>query len=298
MAATPDVDDLTLVQAIARTGSIGAAARAMLVSQPSASARLARLERRLGVALFQRGTRGATPTPAGKVLCQRAEHILGHLDHVVDEVRAAGVETPIRVGCFHGLADSVLPLLDAHHRTGPLVQYVDHGATLIEWVAEGTLDAAVVSIAEQLALPVNVVAQGIGRDEMVVLVPDGAPAPRKGRLPLKELTLPTSTYDLRFDELAHRIIALGGTPRFGATVTATVRMARLSHDPAVVPRSAALLERQPGERIVELPFRWDLRLSLVSRPDPAPELRALAGTLTRELGLARISRPRRTDGAG
>ena len=55
--------------AISRTGSVGTAARELRISQPSASQRLARLERTCATQLFLRDTR-------------RAEHILGHLDEV------------------------------------------------------------------------------------------------------------------------------------------------------------------------------------------------------------------------
>lgn len=286
MGTSLNVDDLAMVRQIAQAGSIGAAARRLLVSQPSLSNRLGRLERRLGVTIFERGTRGARATVAGQVLIKNADHILGHLDRVVDEVRAASGAAPLRIGCFHGLADSVLPLLDAASGARPMLQYVDHGATLVEWVAEGALDAAVVSIAGQVTLPPKTVTRDIGRDEMIVFVPAGAPTPSRGRRSLKGLSLPTSTYDMRREELTDRITALGGTPRFGATVTATLRMARLSRDAAIVPRSAAYAELRPGEEIKRLPFHWNLRLSLVTRPDPPDTLLELTDMLTTELGLA------------
>ena len=80
MASLPSVEDLQLVQAVIRTGAVGTAARELRISQPSASQRLARLERMCGTKLFERDTRGARATPAGAELNRRADHILGHLE--------------------------------------------------------------------------------------------------------------------------------------------------------------------------------------------------------------------------
>src|SRR3954469_15763829 len=79
MASTPglpDLDDLRLVVTIAETGAIGSAAAQLHVSQPSASQRLAILERRLGVTLFDRDTRGARLTAAGEELASAGTRAL------------------------------------------------------------------------------------------------------------------------------------------------------------------------------------------------------------------------------
>ncbi|MQM37098.1 HTH-type transcriptional regulator YofA [wastewater metagenome] len=59
-------DDLRLVLAIARTGSLSGAARRLRVSHATVYRRLGDLERRLGVRLFERQRSGYTPTPAGE----------------------------------------------------------------------------------------------------------------------------------------------------------------------------------------------------------------------------------------
>ena len=290
MTLRPDVDDLELVWTVSQVGSIGAAARRLRISQASASVRLTRLERRMGVSLFTRGPRGASPTAAGYEMARRADHILGHLDGIVDDIRFATTDPPLRIGCFHGLADTVLPLIDSQRNGRTITQAVDHGLTLIDWVAEGMLDAAIVSVAGQRRLPADVTGHDIGRDEMVVLIPEGAPHPTTGRLPLSGLSLPTSTYDLRDHDLTARVVALGGTPRLGATVTGTIRMARLAAEPAIIPRSSAVAERLPGDKITSLPFTWSVRLSMITRPEPDGALLRLAKMLTSRLELTSHSR--------
>ena len=59
----PDVEGLTLLTSVARTGSVGAAARSLGLAQPNASRTLARLERDLGLTLLDRGPTGSPLTP-------------------------------------------------------------------------------------------------------------------------------------------------------------------------------------------------------------------------------------------
>ena len=68
-------DDLRFFLAIARTGALTAAARELRISQPTVSRRLASMEKRLGVSLFDRTRRGYEPTQAGLDILDTAEHV-------------------------------------------------------------------------------------------------------------------------------------------------------------------------------------------------------------------------------
>ena len=68
MTPHPDIDSLRLLVLVAERGSLTAAAGELRISQPSASKRLARLERRLGVRLVDRTRRGSSLTPAGTLV--------------------------------------------------------------------------------------------------------------------------------------------------------------------------------------------------------------------------------------
>jgi DNA-binding transcriptional LysR family regulator len=63
-----DWNDLKIALAVARHGSHSAAARALGMTQPTGSRRLAGLERKAGVKLFERGKDGLTPTQLGAAL--------------------------------------------------------------------------------------------------------------------------------------------------------------------------------------------------------------------------------------
>jgi DNA-binding transcriptional LysR family regulator len=275
MGSVPDFDDLRLVTAVARLGSVGAAAREMLISQPTASQRLAALERRVGERLFVRDPTGARPTGAGREMAARAEHILGHLSSLVEQTRAAARERPPSVGTFPSLAPLLFPVL------GDVTQVADHGDRLIGWVAEGSLDVAVVAIAEQVPLPPGVLATPLGRDDYAVLFPVGVAGPERGKRPYRGRRLVAYTFDLALDLLVSRLAALGAEARPAATAETAVRLARAAGVPVLMPRCLARIYAAPDERLTSPPIRQTLRLAMVTLGPPP----ALGADLGRRLGL-------------
>ena len=272
--------------AISRTGSVGTAALELRISQPSASQRLARLERSFDTQLFFRDTRGARPTPAGSELARRAEHILGHLDELYEATRAAATGQRLVVGTFASLAPILFPVLDAELPDVTIEQQVDHGQQLATMVAEGTMDAAFIAIADQMVLPRGTVARPVGRDELVLFVPRGVEPPGTGRQPLRGRNIPFSTYDRGADQIRTRLIALGATPRRGITLATTVAMARHSNQLALIPKSALSHELAAGEQLIPSPFRYHLTLTLLTGPTPPPHLLPLLPHLRTALHLS------------
>lgn len=67
-----DWDDVKAFVAAAQTGSFGAAARRLRMTQPTITRRIDDLEIRLGARLFDRGLRGVTLTRAGELVFDRA----------------------------------------------------------------------------------------------------------------------------------------------------------------------------------------------------------------------------------
>jgi molybdate transport repressor ModE-like protein len=90
-----DVTRLRVLAAVARHGSVTAAARALQYAQASVSHHLARLEAETGSQLVQRVGRGIRLTEAGTMLAHRAEEILGRLDAAEADLAA---HTGLRAG--------------------------------------------------------------------------------------------------------------------------------------------------------------------------------------------------------
>ena len=82
--------DLEYVAAIARERNITRAATSLHMAQPALSQSLQRIERRLGVRLFDRTSRQLRPTAAGAVLAAEAVGVLEQVRRAVDRTRVAG----------------------------------------------------------------------------------------------------------------------------------------------------------------------------------------------------------------
>jgi DNA-binding transcriptional LysR family regulator len=274
-----------LVLAISGAGSVGAAARQLQVTQPSASQRLARLERRAGVTLFDRDTQGARPTAAGAELARQAEHILGHLGGAFEAARSAADSRWPRVGTIASLAELVLPIVDG--ALDGIDQVVDHGDRLIAWLDEGTLDGAVVAIADQTELPRTLRVHRIGADKLVLVLPRGVGPPRAGAQPFRDREVVFASYDAGSARIRQSLAAAGAAPRGAATIPAALATARRRGCAAVVPRSAtrAPAWRVAGDRVRPLPWRYRLRLDLVLPRHPLTGLPGCAAALRSELGL-------------
>jgi molybdate transport repressor ModE-like protein len=97
-----DVTRLRVLVAVARHGSVTAAARDLNYAQPSVSHHIARLEAETGTQLIERAGRGIRLTEAGRLLAERAEEIIGRLDAAEVELAAhAGLrQDRVRLAAF------------------------------------------------------------------------------------------------------------------------------------------------------------------------------------------------------
>ncbi|MBV9382890.1 MAG: LysR family transcriptional regulator, partial [Streptosporangiaceae bacterium] len=118
-----DVTRLRVLVAVARHGSVTAAARALNYAQPSVSHHLARLEAETGTKLIQRAGRGIRLTDAGRLLAERAAEVIGRLDAAENELAAyAGLRAGrLRLAAFPSALGTIVPaaaaMLHAQHPT-------------------------------------------------------------------------------------------------------------------------------------------------------------------------------------
>jgi DNA-binding transcriptional LysR family regulator len=106
-----DVTRLRVLVAVARHGSVTAAARALNYAQPSVSHHIARLEAETGTRLLERVGRGIRLTEAGRLLAERAEEIIGRLDSAEAELAAhVGLrEGRVRLAAFPSALGTLVP---------------------------------------------------------------------------------------------------------------------------------------------------------------------------------------------
>src|ERR671930_123918 len=106
-----DVARLRVLDAVARHGSVTAAARELDYSQSSVSHHLGRLEAETGAQLLQRAGRGIRLTQAGRLLADRAAEIIGRVDAADAELAAhVGLTAGrVRLASFSSAVGSLVP---------------------------------------------------------------------------------------------------------------------------------------------------------------------------------------------
>ena len=106
-----DVTRLRVLVAVARCGSVTAAARELNYAQPSVSHHLARLEAETGIKLIQRAGRGIRLTDAGRLLAERGAEVIGRLDAAENELAAyTGLRAGrLRLAAFPSALGTIVP---------------------------------------------------------------------------------------------------------------------------------------------------------------------------------------------
>ncbi|MGO9292953.1 MAG: LysR family transcriptional regulator, partial [Streptosporangiaceae bacterium] len=106
-----DLTRLRVLVAVARHGSVTAAARALNYAQPSVSHHIARLEAETGAQLLQRSGRSVQLTEAGRLLAERAAEIIGRLDSAEAELAAhVGLrDERVRLAAFGSALGTIVP---------------------------------------------------------------------------------------------------------------------------------------------------------------------------------------------
>lgn len=177
------------VCAVARHGSLSAAAEAVHASQPALSAALSRIEHHLGHALFLR-RRGAALalTPQGRMFAEQAQMLLDQAAQLEDPKGTGTSQRRLVLVCFSDLAPFLLaPALKALRLALPEVE-LSHRACgfepLITALTEGEADLA---ITYDLGLDAVFSRTELDRIAPHALVPPEHPLAGRSALSLAEL---------------------------------------------------------------------------------------------------------------
>ncbi|MCW2759550.1 MAG: LysR-family transcriptional regulator [Nocardioidaceae bacterium] len=300
----PDLPALRLLVAVAREGSIGAAARTVGVTQQAASERLRGVEAQVGVTLVRRGARGSELTPDGVVVVEWAARLLDladEIDHALDGLRSERTRE-LDVWSSMTVAESLLPrwlvLLrqrqeSAGLRPSAVSLTAANSTQVLEAVRAGT---AHVGFVEGADVPVGVRSRGVGRDVLVLVAAAGAPlARRRTPVPADEIAAMALTSRERGSgtrEVVDRALArhdLTATDPVVELSTATaVRGAVLAGGaPAFLSRRVVSRDLDAG-LLVEVPTR-DLALERTFRAVWTGTAEPPAGPVRDLVGIARAS---------
>jgi DNA-binding transcriptional LysR family regulator len=176
--------------AIAEERSFTRAAERLWMAQPGLSTQVRRLERELGVRLFDRHTRGVDLTPAGELFLERARAALAAADvaRSTGHDLAEGLVGSLRLGIVSGAGwPETSALLGDFGRERPAVELTvaeSYGGTLLRDLRDGRLDAMIApsdfGSAELRRLR-------LGRERWLVLIGQGHPLAGAGPVAAAEL---------------------------------------------------------------------------------------------------------------
>ena len=186
-----DLAWMTSFLAVARTGSMTAAAAELGISQPGVSRQIQRLEEEIGVALFDRGNRTLRLTPAGERFRAYADTALAQHEAVLRELRGevAVLAGELRIGASSTPGEFLVPqwvatFVERHPRVRPEVAIADTGI-VEDAVRAHRYDLGFVGACLQgRGLVYTVVAD----DEVVLAVPASHPFAGRGAVTLEEVT--------------------------------------------------------------------------------------------------------------
>jgi DNA-binding transcriptional LysR family regulator len=177
-------DDVRLLLALCRGGTLTDAARALAVDVSTASRRLTRLEQALGLALFARGPDGVLPTRAARELLPAAEAMeaAAHRLTRARQTLEREVEGTVRLSVLPGVADGfIAPVLPELARRYPRLRFELDASPRVADLTRREADLALRTIRPSGG---PLVMQRVARARWV---PMAAPELLLGRAPLKRL---------------------------------------------------------------------------------------------------------------
>ncbi|MEV1174491.1 LysR family transcriptional regulator [Nonomuraea sp. NPDC049784] len=184
MTPLPDLDSLKLLVDVGELGSLGQAAKLAGIAQPSASKRIAQLERRLGLPLLERTPRGSTLTAEGKMVAGWAAQVLAAAQQLMRAAEAVrhSEAAHLRVASSMTVAEYLVPRwLGEFQSREPGVQVgldVLNSADVAALVLAGT-GAVELGFVEGPYVPDGLASRVVGTDRLVVVVAPGHPWTRR-----------------------------------------------------------------------------------------------------------------------
>jgi DNA-binding transcriptional LysR family regulator len=171
---------LRLIAALADTGMVSAAAKAVGMTQPAASRRIAEMESLLDAPLCDRVSRGVRLTPLGHALARHAHSVLLHLAHAEREFAdlRAGRRGVVSIGAVTGPAVEIAaPAMARVRAVAPDVEVdirIDSSNALARELLASRLDFIIARVPDDLD-PQAFESLPIGVEEASVVVRRGHP---------------------------------------------------------------------------------------------------------------------------
>ena len=186
-----DIAELKAFLAVVETGSFSRAAEKTFITQPAVSKRIAGLESKLGLRLFDRIGRRIQLTEAGRTLLPRCQTLLNEVSDIERQLTnlRGDITGPLRMGTSHHIGLHRLPpaLTRFHQQYSQAsldIRFMDSEFACRE-VAEGKLELAIVTLPTQYSHPL--VLEKIWDDPLEIVVGRNHPLANKQLVSLETL---------------------------------------------------------------------------------------------------------------
>ncbi|WP_324194215.1 LysR family transcriptional regulator [Nocardia blacklockiae] len=186
----PDLSALDLLLSVVELGSLGRAARAHGISQPSASSRIRHLEQLVGMPVLERTTLGSRPTAAGALIAEWARGVVdaaSRLDAGIDTLRAQR-DSRLRVAASQTVAEYLFPTwLTRMRAAAPDTTIALESGNSTDVSAAVLEGRATIGFIESPRAARGLQSHPVARDHLVPVVPPHHPWARRGTVTLREL---------------------------------------------------------------------------------------------------------------
>jgi DNA-binding transcriptional LysR family regulator len=269
----PELTDFALFLEVAQQGSFSRAAGVLRLAQPSVSARMAGLERSVGLELFARSTRGVTLTAAGRALEPYARRCVALAEEGRLSARAsAGSQRLVMVSPPSLAATIFPPLISALAAESLEVSCrTAHSREVVEQVADG---AAHVGLLLGTSVPDGITARRLYKVPIICVAHRDHPVTASRPLRLGDLAahrLAVHSWGAGAGELEETLRAarIAPTQVCWVSPSATALALAVEHGyVAILPADAACAQLRSGVlsrvRIASLP-RWSLDVAVAYR---------------------------------
>jgi len=180
-----NLSELRYVIALARERHFGRAASSCFVSQPTLSVAIKKLEKELGVTLFERTHHEVRITLVGERVVEKAQQALEAIESVRQVAGSEGdqLSGPLRIGAIFTIGPylfpDLIPNLNERAPKMPLIVEENYTSVLTEKLKQGNLDIIIISLPFDEP---NILTLPLYEEPFVILLPASHPLTAKKTL--------------------------------------------------------------------------------------------------------------------
>src|SRR5262245_11672643 len=181
--------ELRMVLAVARSGSMAQAAKALATSQPAISKAIADMEHSLGIRLFDRSPQGVEPTQYGRALVKCGLAVFDELKQGITEIGFLADPTvgELRIGCPDPIAAGLVRVvIDRMLQKHPRIAFCIETGSLDRQLRERNVELIINRISGQTVAE-DFDAEILYHDTIVVVAGANSPWTRRRKVQLADL---------------------------------------------------------------------------------------------------------------